>query len=560
MLPTASVDRSASVGRSSSSRSWPRPSASWAWARRWRSSRPGGRRRRRRSPRGIASGWSSPNSGRVRLGPGARAPSSTLDATRVWDLARQAGRRRLRGDRRRGQGLPPRGRRRRALDRRLRRRRHAGPGPGRPARRPRLRRHRPERPGRRRDRPGAPGDAGPTRRSSTSGTSPSDPKGNLYAATGPTGQLWKRSGDGKWSLLLDSKHSHLLCVAVGPDGVGLRRQRRRGPDLPGRPPTARPRSSTTPPRPRSGPSCSAPTAPSTPARPPSRGGAAGSGRARSCLSGGDRGDPASPPPGRPPGARGPPSRPHVPEGRVSASRRPSGHPVGGGAACRSPSSPGDNAVYRIGADGVAREVFRAKALIFALAWQGDRLLVGTGPEGQLYEVRDLGRESAPIAQLDNGQILALLAEPRRRPPDRRRRPGGRRPARAPATSPRGHADLRRPRHQAHQPLRRPDLAGRPAEGTSVDAPGPHRQRRRARRDLVGLVGRADRPRRVAGRVAPPAGSPSTAPRSRPRDPAVTPELRSVALRYQTANLPPEITKIDVPDVSAARRRDRGRPS
>ena len=43
-----------------------------------------------------------------------------------------------------------------------------------------------------------------------------DPKGNLYAATGPTGQLWKRSADGKWSLLLDSKHSHLLCVAVGP--------------------------------------------------------------------------------------------------------------------------------------------------------------------------------------------------------------------------------------------------------------------------------------------------------------------------------------------------------
>ncbi len=30
---------------------------------------------------------------------------------------------------------------------------------------------------------------------------------------------------------------------------------------------------------------------------------------------------------------------------------------------------------------------------------------------------------------------------------------------------------------------------------------------------------------------------------------MTPELRSVALRYQTANLAPEITKIDVPDVT-----------
>ena len=26
----------------------------------------------------------------------------------------------------------------------------------------------------------------------------SDPKGNLYAATGPTGQLWRRDGAGKW--------------------------------------------------------------------------------------------------------------------------------------------------------------------------------------------------------------------------------------------------------------------------------------------------------------------------------------------------------------------------
>src|SRR5262249_35806229 len=44
-----------------------------------------------------------------------------------------------------------------------------------------------------------------------------DAKGNLYAATGPTGQLWKIAPDGKRTLLFDSKHSHLLCVAVAPD-------------------------------------------------------------------------------------------------------------------------------------------------------------------------------------------------------------------------------------------------------------------------------------------------------------------------------------------------------
>ena len=39
--------------------------------------------------------------------------------------------------------------------------------------------------------------------------------GNLFAATGPHGQLWRRSKDRGWSLLYDSKATHLLCVALG---------------------------------------------------------------------------------------------------------------------------------------------------------------------------------------------------------------------------------------------------------------------------------------------------------------------------------------------------------
>ena len=46
-----------------------------------------------------------------------------------------------------------------------------------------------------------------------------DAQGNLFAATGPAGQLWKRSRDGKWSLVFDSKATHLLCVALAPDGT-----------------------------------------------------------------------------------------------------------------------------------------------------------------------------------------------------------------------------------------------------------------------------------------------------------------------------------------------------
>ena len=123
------------------------------------------------------------------------------------------------------------------------------------------------------------------------------------------------------------------------------------------------------------------------------------------------------------GARRSPTRPGDPESVAAAPEPPtasrdtpaakssSPRPPLGGSASPRPASPGDNAVYRIDPDGVAREVFRARVLIYALAWHGDRLLVGTGPEGQLYEVREHGRESAPLARLDNGQILALLPEP-----------------------------------------------------------------------------------------------------------------------------------------------------
>ena len=101
--------------------------------------------------------------------------------------------------------------------------------------------------------------------------------------------------------------------------------------------------------------------------------------------------------------------PPTPSGAGSRPR-PSVRTVGGSAAPK-PVTPGDNAVYRIEADGIPREVLRVKAMIHALAWADDRLWVGTGPQGQIHEVRDRGEETAPIARLDSGQVLALLAEP-----------------------------------------------------------------------------------------------------------------------------------------------------
>ena len=246
-----------------------------------------------------------------------------------------------------------------------------------------------------------------------------DAHGNLYAATGPDGQLWKRSADGKWSLVYDSKATHLLCLAIGPDGsvyaggdgegliyrvspdgkatilfdapavrgadlaLGRRRcsLRRDGGRVRRRQLVARlavldagGRDASVSRR-----AWLAIAASGVPAR----GDDDDCGRPHGSGSGGQ------PRPGRP----APPRQP------------------GGGSAAPRPIAAGDNAVYRLDADGVPREVLRVKALVHALAWADNRLLVGTGPEGQLYEVRDRGEETAPLAKLDSGQILSLLVQP-----------------------------------------------------------------------------------------------------------------------------------------------------
>jgi hypothetical protein len=80
-----------------------------------------------------------------------------------------------------------------------------------------------------------------------------------------------------------------------------------------------------------------------------------------------------------------------------------------GHAAPAPPAPasGENSVYRIGADGTVREVFREKALVLSLMRQGGHFFVGTGMEGQLFEVDEATRERSEVARLDHGQILSL---------------------------------------------------------------------------------------------------------------------------------------------------------
>ncbi len=210
---------------------------------------------------------------------------------------------------------------------------------------------------------------------------------------------------------------------------------------------------------------------------------------------------------------------------------------------------GDNAVYRIDGDGVAREVFRIKALIFALCWSGDRLLVGTGPDGQLFEVRDQGAESTPLARLDNGQILALLARP-----DGEVLLGTGDPGTVARLSPAyvNQGELVSEVHDTRLLSRFGALSWRadvPA-GTSV-----------ALQARSGNVGEPDETWSAwSAEQTDPAAARAESPPGRfvqyraklaTRDPARTPELTSVSLSFRSGNLPPEINRLDIPDLSTA---------
>ena len=373
-------------------------------------------------------------------------------------------------------------------------------------------------------------------------------QGDLYAATGAEGQLWKRSArGGDWSLALDTKQPHLLCVVIGPDGAAYAGSDgegivyRVGPDGKASVVFDAPQSEVR--CLRFGPDGALYAGTATES---GTGSGSGPGRSSSSISGGDGGGSSGPDRGPRMSAEVPTQvRPTVPRREDDA--KPSSL-VGGTASLRT-GSPGENAVYRIGPDGAAREVFRAKALIYALAWQGDRLLIGTGPEGQLYEVRGLGRESAPIARLDRGQVLSLLAEPGgdlligAGDPGAVVRLGDEYVASGSWTS-----DVL----DAKFPSRFGALAWRAetSKGTSV-----------AFRVRTGNVGEPDA---TWSEWSTPQSDVETAQANVPggrfaqvradlasTDPSASPEVRSMALRYRTLNLPPEIGKLDVPDLAEA---------
>lgn len=349
-----------------------------------------------------------------------------------------------------------------------------------------------------------------------------DAEGALHAATGPTGQLWKRAPGGAWSLLLDSKHDHLLCLAIGKDGSVYA-----GSDGEGLIYRVA----------RDGKVSVVLDAPQSEVRSLLVGadGALYAGTATAATTSGGQ-------------SRGTSSTAVTPRRavRLASQERATNPP---GIARPRATAAGENLVYRIGPDGAAREVYRAKALMNALAWSNGNVLVGTGPEGRLVELIEGGREVNPMARLDHGQLLALLAGP-----DGSVLIG--------AADPGGVARLR------------------PSYATSGTLTSEVFDAKLLSR-FGAVTWRADQPAGTAVAVQLRSGNvegpdetwsawsgPMTDPSSaragvppgrfvqyrvtlKAEMPGVTPELRSIAVRYQSLNLAPELTRISVPDLNEA---------
>jgi hypothetical protein len=80
----------------------------------------------------------------------------------------------------------------------------------------------------------------------------------------------------------------------------------------------------------------------------------------------------------------------------------------GGAPAPSQPATGENSVFRIAADGTVREIFRERVLILSMLRSNGRFLLGTGQQGQLFEVDEASKEKTEIVRLDHGQIHCLL--------------------------------------------------------------------------------------------------------------------------------------------------------
>ena len=221
---------------------------------------------------------------------------------------------------------------------------------------------------------------------------------------------------------------------------------------------------------------------------------------------------------------------------------------GSPASAPSSAGAGENSLYRIAGDGTVRELFREKMLVLSLLRDGGRLYVGTGMQGQLFEIDEATKERIELARLDHGEIHCLV----------RRKDG---------SILLGAGDPGKIYVLEYRHVRRGEVVSEVLDAKLVSTWG-------------ALSWKAETPAGTAVNVSVRAGNValpddtwsawlpcvpdadaarSKAPNARylqyriemtTDDPKRTPEVRQIAIRYRTNNQAPEITHLDVPDLDA----------
>jgi sugar lactone lactonase YvrE len=234
--------------------------------------------------------------------------------------------------------------------------------------------------------------------------------GTLYAATGPHGRIY-RVADGKADVFFQCKQEHLLSMARTADGFIYAGTDKQGlvyrVDTKGKGYVLF-QAAQTEVRCLQLAGQALYIGTSSPANSPTRPGtASGSGPTGSSRSNG------AVPLGKPDSEKTNEESKETKEPAASAKERDRDRDGEKYTAAAGPTSPGggENSVYRVGLDGSARELFREKGLILSLLKINDRLYVGTGAKGQLFEVNEATKERSEVARLEGGQVHRLA--PRR---------------------------------------------------------------------------------------------------------------------------------------------------
>jgi hypothetical protein len=217
----------------------------------------------------------------------------------------------------------------------------------------------------------------------------------------------------------------------------------------------------------------------------------------------------------------------------------------------SSSSTITNSVYRLDAAGGIRKVLSAKGLVYALgaAEPSQEALAGTGSEGGLYQVDQDGRGERQLLRLDPELILSLLSGKKGQTfvgtgnPGKLYQLSGQSQASGTLTSPALDAKLN---------ARFGSLVWRaetpPGTQVSLAVRSGNTQ---LPDDTWSAWSIEETDPAKAAADCPPARFLQYRITLKTSNPRFTPLVRSVTVRYQTANQPPQITKLTVPHVEEA---------